>query len=61
MILTFTEKNGIFRVININHIRAIACKPDNTITVCDIDGRYQYYEITPTEKENIKNFFQKTP
>lgn len=59
MILTFTEKNGAFHAINVNHARTITCNPDNSVTVCDSDGHYQFYEITPTEKEKIKNFFQK--
>ena len=59
MILTFTDKRGVFHVINVNHIRAITCRPDNRVTVEDAEGNYQFYEITPTEGENIKSFFQK--
>ena len=62
MLLTFTEKNGNFVVINCDTIESIECRTTVlSVSFKSTDGysSHRNYEITREEREKILNFFQK--
>ena len=61
MLLTFTEKNGNFIVINCDAIENIECRATVlSVTFKPTDGySHRNYVITREEREKILNFFQK--